>query len=92
MSNGRKPDYNLWMSEKNGRRRSRIGCAWWNSKQGLSLDLTPGVVLSWRDMGEYYITLWPAEKEDLVDSDQLDLDNESGPILSTKYDHDDIPF
>lgn len=83
MSNGRKPDYNLWMAEKDGHRRGRIGCAWWNSKGGLTIDLTPGVVIEWRDADRYFLTLWPASGGESK-LDQSDLDSVEAPTSSTK--------
>jgi hypothetical protein len=61
----RRPDFVLWMtSKKETKNKCIVGAGWTNSKGGISIRIDPANVLSWRDRGEFYYTLWPNERKD----------------------------
>ena len=77
MTGTRQPDYILTavMKKKSPgsgkRRRGNIGTAWYNDKGGLSITLNPGVELSWRDMADLWVCLWPDDaKQSYSDSEE----------------------
>ena len=58
------PSHHLLMKRKrsdgtDGGPQIRIGCAWETPSGLLSLRLNPGTVISWRDMDDYLIGLFP---------------------------------
>lgn len=63
---GDQPDFILKMKAKGkkNRARSTIGAAWVNSAGGINIRLDPGVTLTYRDMEDFHLTLWPAEDEE----------------------------
>lgn len=38
---------------------STVGVGWMNDKGGISLSLNKGVFLSWRDLADHIIMIWP---------------------------------
>lgn len=63
---GTRPTHVVKLSNKHTRYSNEIGVAWEidgkaNSK-GLSIKLHPGVVLSHRDMEDYFLTIWPERR------------------------------
>lgn len=66
---GNKPSYKLKMrsSDMKSRAQSVVGVGWPNTKGGVNIKLNPGVVLSWRDMSDSMLTLWPVDDEDQED-------------------------
>ncbi len=59
------PQYNLKMrlnDEKVKYRPSTVlGVGWDNTKGGISIKLNPGVIISYRDCEDHYLTLWPID-------------------------------
>lgn len=68
---GKQPDFILKMKsrDKSVKDGTRIGAGWINSKGGIGIKLSLGVVIDHRDSEEYIITLWPdnAIAEALID-------------------------
>lgn len=63
-SDPKQPTHNLMMKDKDGGKAARVGALWTNSAGGLSLKLNRGVVLSWRDTEDCWLTVWPADEAD----------------------------
>jgi hypothetical protein len=56
------PDFNLVLTTRDGDRKySHVGVAWQSEgeKKGIHIQLNPGIVLDWRMMDDYYLSLYP---------------------------------
>ena len=54
------PSHHLMMKSRDDKSKaSRVGALWTNAAGGLSLKLNRGVVLSWRDTADCWLTVWP---------------------------------
>lgn len=60
------PDWILKMGPKGSKKSpsAPIGVGWSNRAGGISIKLSRGMVLSWRDFEDYFVTLWPIDDDD----------------------------
>lgn len=57
-----RPDFNIVLASRDNTKRStKVGVAWKQSHGGISISLSPGVVLSFRDCEDHFLTLWPTD-------------------------------
>lgn len=69
---GTEPDFILKMKSRDPENKAAapIGAGWINSKGGIGIKISIGVVLSHRDQEDYILTLWPNNNlaEAMIDS------------------------
>jgi hypothetical protein len=56
----RQPDFILAIKTKSGpEKKGRVGAGWKNDDGNITLQLNPGIVLSWKD--DIFLSLFPAD-------------------------------
>jgi hypothetical protein len=55
------PQYYIRMKSRdpNDKRAATVGVGFINSSGGINIRLNPGVNIGWRDLEDFYLTLWP---------------------------------
>ena len=83
---GNRPTHRLVIKRKDKQGPGTYAGAAWTTEQGwLSIRLNPGIVLSFRDCDEHYMTLFPIDEN-------YPARGSEGKQEPPDYGDDDIPF
>ena len=81
-----KPSHILYITDReNKRRKTRAGAVWTNDDGWMTLQLGPGIHLSYEEQNKYFFSLYPNVPFEERDPASL-------PGTGDKNDEDDIPF